>query len=198
MTNTSIRLAATGNKENNGLPHYTLSYKSDRGRSNTEISYEILSKLKKDNDAVIEINTSLAMKTAKSMEIRPEAILSEIRKLGLEYRYRKIKETANQGFLSLFFGKKPEDGHEIFVYVPAESWNIDMFKKIMPTAGARLYIMKKSDEGSKVLERMTCMTDNEKADHFEYIIFDLAELGRMGIISNRYGFEDIENALEII
>jgi hypothetical protein len=196
MTSTGLKLALTGNKPDSGLPQYTLSYKTGTGRPDTDISYEILSKLKKDKDVVIEINTSLFLSTALKTDIRPEAVLAEIRSLDLAYTYRKVKGTVNQGFLSMFFGKRPEDFHEIYVYIPNNLWCSNIYKKLVPANGARFYILKKSEEGSLVLDKMACLTDLEKADHFEYIIFDLAELNRMGIISNMHSFEDIKKSLE--
>lgn len=199
MANNKLKLTRTGNKENTGMPQYSLSYKQEKGQSITDISYEILTRLKNDNDAVIEINSSLTMKTGGNTDFQPEKLLAEIRDLDLVYSYRKVKETKNQGFInSLFMGKKPGDSHEIYVYIPGNIWSIDLFKRISPSFGVRYYIMRKSDEGSNILDEMIRMTDNEKADHFEYIIFDLTELKRMGIISNRHSFEDIEKILGIM
>lgn len=198
MNNYNLKLTNTGNKANTGMPQFSLNYKPDKGQSNSNISYEILSKLKQDHDVVIEINTSLFIQTEKSINFLPEKFLAEIRNLNLEYSYKKVNASGNKGFLySLLVGKKLDEGHEIIVYIPDIIWKSEAFRRILPDFGVRYYIMNKSGEGNKVLEEMNRMMDSEKVDYFEYIIFDITELNKMGIISNNRGFEEIMKALEI-
>lgn len=196
MANKKFKLSRTGNKENSGMPQYSISYKPEKRQSKTDIRFEILSKLKGDNDAVIEINTSLLVKTGNDFNFQPDNLLNEIRSLNLEHSYRKVKKSETQFVLSIRAGSKSVEHHEIYIFVPDDTWNIDIINKIAPTFGVRFYMMKKSDEGSNILNKITNMSEPEKADYFEYIVFDAPDLNRMGITSNRHDFEDIKKCLE--
>ncbi|MGI6086177.1 MAG: hypothetical protein ACOYIF_12225 [Acetivibrionales bacterium] len=195
----SYRLKNTGKREGDNAPQFSLSYKPEGGESKSDISYEILSALKKDRDVVIEINTSLILDAKRSIPFSPEKFLSQIRNLNLVYSYRKSQRQGKPDFFSfLFGGKRDEDCHEIIFYVPDDVWKAEAIKKILPTFGVKYYIKDNSgNDAHNVLDEMNRLTDKEKADYFSYVIFDVAEFNQMGISSNQYGSDDIKEALGI-
>lgn len=198
MTNYKLKITDNGRREGTNMPHFSLVYKADGEITKSNTSYKILSALKKGHDIVIEINTSLIIDTKKSIKFSPEEFLTKIRNLNLEYSYRKSQQQGKQDFFSsLFGGKKNEECYEIIVYVPDTVWKDEAFKNILPTCGVKYYIADNSDDPRKVLDEMNRLTDKEKVDNFNYIIFDISEFNQMGISSNHYVLDDIKKALGI-
>ncbi|HHU89856.1 MAG TPA: hypothetical protein GXZ22_02220 [Clostridiaceae bacterium] len=197
MANYKLKLTSNTNKTDSNAPQYSLSYNADKRGADLNASYEVLSLLKEDNDIVMEVDTSLIIGAKKNKEFIPEDFISEIRKLNLEYSYKR-NESVKQDFFSMLFSlKKTREEHVITVYVPDSVWKDEIFKSIIPDCGVRYYIKKKTDEPRKVLDNMNTMTDNEKKDYFTFVIFDATMFNQMGISSNHYGYEDIKRILGI-
>lgn len=198
MANYKIKLVDNRAKANSGIPQFSLSYNPENRQSESNVSYEVLSLLKEDNDIVIEIDTSLFIQSKKSKKFIPEDFISEIRKMNLEYSYKKSQSQKQDFFSTLFGMKKAEEEHVVTVYVPGNVWNDELFKRILPDCGARYLIKKNTDEARKVLDEMNLLTDNERKNYFSFVIFDVSEYNRMGITSNHYGYDDIKKILGIV
>lgn len=198
MANYKIKLVDNRAKANSGIPQFSLSYNPENRQSESNVSYEVLSLLKEDNDIVIEIDTSLFIQSKKSKKFIPEDFISEIRKMNLEYSYKKSQSQKQDFFSSLFGIKKTEEEHVVTVYVPDNVWNDESFKRILPDCGARYLIKKNTDEARKVLDEMNLLTDNERKNYFSFVIFDVSEYNQMGITSNHYGYDDIKKILGIV
>ena len=100
MANYKMKLVDNRAKANSGVPQYTLSYNAENRKSDSNISYEILSLLKEENDIVIEIDTALILQSKRSKKFIPENFISEIKNMNLEYSYKK-SQTQKQDFFSL-------------------------------------------------------------------------------------------------
>lgn len=198
MTNYKIKLVDNKAKANSGVPQFTLSYNAENRNSQSSISYEIITLLKEGNDIVIEIDTSLILQSKKSKKFIPEDFISEIKKLNLEYSYKKSQSQKQDFFSTLFGMKKTEEEHVVTVYVPDNVWRNEALKKILPDCGVRYLIKKDTDEARKVLDEMNLLLDNERNNYFSYVIFDVSEFNQMGITSSHYGFEDIKKILGIV
>ncbi len=198
MANYKLKLTETGNKENSGVPQFSLLYNAEKGNLKTNISYEILSLLKGDHDVVIEVDTSLIIQSKNVNKFLPEELLAEIRNRKLEYSYKK-SPSQKQHFFSFLFGlNKNEDDHSITVYVPDIVWKDKALYDMLPNSGVRYYITKNSNDARKVLDDMNLMMDKEKINYFDYIVFDVTEFSQMGISSNYYKINDIKKVLGII
>jgi len=195
MTNNKFKLIKNTCKDNPNTPQYSLIY-SQKKESDLKTSYEIISLLKENNDIIIEVDTSLIIQS-KSNKFNYEDFISDIKKMNLQYSYRKT-QSQKQDILSALFGfKRNVDEHIITVYVPDSVWREEEFRKIIPDCGIRYYIMKGSDDARKVLDNMNNMIDKEKNNYFLYLIYDASEFCQMGISSNYYGYDDIKRILEI-
>lgn len=177
---------------------FALTYKVpetlDQSRQN---SFEILSLLKCDKDVIIEINSSLFSVPENRREMIVMDFIDNIRSLGLEYRYRKVAATGSQSILTLLFGKKNNQAHEVLVYVPHNVWVQESFKSALPLNGARYFVVNESLDAAKALEDMDRMMDYEKIRFFPMVIFDAGMLGSMGINSQTLQMSDIKKLLGI-
>jgi len=197
MANYKMKLVDNRAKANSGVPQYTLSYNAEDRKSDSNISYEILSLLKEENDIVIEIDTALILQSKRSKKFIPENFISEIKNMNLEYSYKK-SQTQKQDFFSSLLGlKRTEDDHVVTVYVPDSVWKNEAFIKLIPDCGVRYMILKNTNEARKVLDELNIMMDSERIDYFSYVIFDVTEFNQMGITSSNHSFDDIKNILGI-
>ena len=196
MVDYKLKLTKITNRNDINSPQYSLIY-SHKRRPQLKIGYEIISLLKENNDIILEIDTSLIVQTKSSNKFNYEDFISDIKKMNLQYSYKKSQAQRHDLLLTLFGFKRNEDVHIITVYVPDNVWKDEAFKKIIPDCGIRYYIMKGSDEARKVLDDMNMMTDREKNNYFLYVIYDASDFYQMGISSNYYGYDDIKRILEI-
>lgn len=197
------KIKLTENKTNGSLDYarFSLSYGPSlpplSKEDPREESYKLLTLLKGDGDVIIEVN-SLYLNIP---EVKREPIVMEfldhIKSLGLEYRYRKFTAERNQGLLAKLFGAKKIEAHELFVHVPHETWQKEEFKSILPIHGARYYMAKGSCGPAEALDGMYRMTDEEKLDFYELIVFDIGILGTMGINSGKLELGDLKQILGI-
>jgi len=195
MVNYKLKLIKNTNRNDINAPQYSLNYRQKKAFE-SKIGYEIISLLKENNDIILEVDTSLFIQS-KSSRFILEDFLSEIRKLNLQYSYKKTQSQRHDLLSTLFGFKRTEDEHVITVYVPDSVWKDESFKKIIPDCGVRYYIMKGSDEARKVLDNMNLMTDKEKNSYFLYLIYDASDFCQMGISSSHYGYDDIKRILGI-
>lgn len=198
MANYKLKIVDNNRKPKNGGPRFSLSYSPDNKRSGVNTSYEILSLLKEDNDIVLEVDTGLTVQSQKSNKFIPEDFISEIRKMNLEYSYKKSQSQKQDFFSNLFGLKRTEEEHVITVYVPDNVWKDEAFKSIIPDCGVRYYIMKDAGEPRKVLDEMNLLMDSEKNNYFLYVIYDASDFNQMGISSSQYGYDDIKKTLGIV
>ncbi|NLB79799.1 MAG: hypothetical protein GX796_13435 [Clostridiaceae bacterium] len=198
MAKYKLKLIDGGNKVKDGTPQFTLLYNAEKGKPQTNISYEVLSLLKGDHDVVIEVDTALIIQSKNNNKFSHEEFITEIRNRKLEYSYKKSQSQKQDFFSFLFKAKKIDDDHNITVYVPDNVWMDETLQNILPTCGVKYYIMKKTDDARTVLDKMNLMLDEEKFEYFEYIIFDVSEFNQMGISSKHFGLNDIKKLLGII
>jgi len=196
MVDYKLKLIKNTNRNDINAPQYSLIYPQPKKGSDIKISYEIISLLKENNDIIIEVDTSLIVQS-KSNRFNYEDFISDIKKLNLQYSYRKTQAQRQDIFSALFGLKRTEDEHVITVYVPDSVWKGEEFKKIIPDCGVRYYIMNGSDEARKILDSMINMIDKEKNDYFQYLIYDASDFCQMGISSNYHGYDDIKRILGI-
>jgi hypothetical protein len=183
-----LKLRLKKNKNNGGanFPKFSISFNQSTSKDESKLnSYDILSKLKGDNDLVLEVNSSLFNMHSSERESYATDILYSIRDFDLEYRYRKVASQSSGSIISQLFGlKKDSFAHEILAYIPDKIWRLDNFYTILPSYGARYYITKGHADGSKTLDSLSLMLDEEKIDFFKFSVFDSCCLGYMGITGN--------------
>ncbi|NLX64763.1 MAG: hypothetical protein GX022_08345 [Clostridiaceae bacterium] len=195
MANYKLKHIKNTDRNNINTPQYSLIYSQKKG-SDIKTSYEIISLLKENNDIIVEVDTSLIIQSKRN-KFNYEDFISDIKKMNLQYSYKKT-QYQRQDILSALFGfKRTEDEHVVTIYVPDSVWKEEDFKKIIPDCGVRYYVMKGSDDARKVLDNINIMTDREKNSYFLYLIYDASEFCQMGISSNYYGYADIKRILEI-
>ena len=160
-----------------------------------QTSFDILSALKQDSDAIMEINSSLFNMNKNERDEIALLLLEDLKDLGLHYRYRKVSSVASPSFFSMLLGKKESQAHEFLVYIPDTVWQSENFKSLMPAYGARYYFLKESTDSGKVFDDMYRMLDSEKLNYFRLIVFDSGMLGSMGINTNSMDVKDIKSLL---
>lgn len=159
-------------------------------------SYDILSKLIKDNDIIMEVNGSLLNLPPKKRDSFASKFIEDIKALGLEYRCSNITSAVSNSLLNLFKNKTTED-QVVLAYVPNEIWSRAEMKNLIPFYGARYFVLKEKSDRSKALDYLQNIGENEQFDYFELIAFDAICLGAMGIYTKNYELSDFKAVLGI-
>jgi len=195
-----LKLKVRENKNRSGMnsPQFTISFNPSSSKDECKLdSYNLLSKLKGDNDLVLEVNSSLFNLPTSERESYATDILYALRDFDLDYRYRKVPSQSAQSFFAQLLGlNKNSFSHEILAYIPDKKWHSENFYSILPFYGARYFITKGPADGSKTLDNMSLMLDNEKFEYFRFSVFASSNLGYMGITGN-ITIDEIKALLEL-
>lgn len=162
-----------------------------------EKSYKIISALKQRNDVFIEVNSSLFNIHQGHREEVFLALISSIKELGLQYRYRKGSPASKGNIFSQILNIGPKISHEALIYVPNNVWEQEGFLSLLPIYGLRYYICKGPIDGEKTLNDLYNgqMMDEEIIRFFQLIVFDNGEYGNMGINSQDLSLNDLKQLL---
>lgn len=200
MENYKIKLTRNNNKNERDhvLPDYSIVYKA-KGSEHTRAGYDILSRLKADNDLVMELSSSMILGTGLDTEKLTVDFLSNVRNMNLDYSCRQTSVPAKQSFLSqLFTGvNKATVSNEILAYISDTIWKEKSFQDMMPLYGARYYVTNNAENGKELLERMSRMTEPEKREYFKLIAFHASILGQFGIVSKYITESELKMMLEL-
>lgn len=179
------KLVVKENKSDSAA-RFFLSYSKKRSSfENKELSYDILSALKKTNPVVMEIDSSICiLPTTQERENFALDTLKAIRELGIDYRYQKSEsKTGGKSFLDLFGIGRNCTNHKILALIPDQVWRQDAFQSLLPLYGVRYYICSEPIDGSKLLDDLYCgrILEDEINAVVPFIIFDCVDFGQMGI-----------------
>ena len=200
MENYRIKLTRNHNKNDGDhvFPDYAIVYKA-KGNEQARAGYDILSRLKADNDLVMEISSSMILDPGLDTERLTMDFLSNVRNMNLDYSYRQASVPVKHSFLSQLFtgGNKTAVSNEILAYIPDNIWKEKSFQDMMPSYGARYYVTNSPENGKELLERMSRMTESEKKEYFKLIAFHASILGQFGIVSKYINEPELKMMLEL-
>ena len=195
--NLKIKFTNTGKKENLDLPQFSITYKT-AGKGDVNGSYEILSRLKKENDLIVEIKSTLNFGSDAENEKLTANCFDEIKKMDLLYHHKKVQAPARATILSILTARnKTVDAHEIWAYIPDSVWKEEGLRNIVSAYAARYYIAKKVENPQEFLNTMEQMSDDEKRKHFEMVVFNAPVFCQMGIASCNLTESDLKGLLGI-
>lgn len=187
-----IKLRKNPGRINEGLPRYSLTYKSDPVTA-ARTSHEILSAFIGGNDVVIEINTDMSG-PLHDQDDPVEAFLVRTGAFGLACRKRKVLSEKDKTVLG-FAVRSKRQACEALIYIPNSVWNHPDMMDCLPLYGARYYITEETGEFSSKLDEIAMMSEEDKAQAFRMIVFDLAICGQMGVTSSSLSLEEIKGML---
>lgn len=197
MSLQDMKIKLTENKAaGTDFPKYSLGYvpqKSDDINKNS--GYGIISALKQNNDIIVEINDSLLSMKKKDRDNFVTAFLQSMDSLNISHAKRNVPHIANRGILGFFSKPKLEEAVNICFYLTNDQWNSPEFQKVYPKYGARYYIC--SPDKPTSTEALYNMSDDERLNTFEFMIFDSGILRSMGINSKIRNMADIKALLGI-
>jgi len=193
MNDYRLKLTKLDNN-NSSAPQFSLTYSVKKTLS-IEAGYDILSRLKGDNDLIVEVSGSIILGNASPNKVTSD-FLRNTRSLNLEFE-AKQKEIPSR--FSIFgiplLNQKTEVIDEIFAYIPNEAWN--KFMSFMPVHGARYYITPKPENPKELIRKTIRMTERERAENFDLTVYHAASLCQFGLWSAIYGEDDLKKILGI-
>lgn len=189
--NIKIKLAEVDTSKNPQASRFSLAYRA-RKMDNSQVSYEILSKLKAQADMILEVNSSLLNLSEKENKELFSKLVDALEKMNIEYRNKKIKVNAKRSVLSISVSSKEIEGFELLALISDKAWRDEATKKIIPQIGVRYYILEAGTQISP--DSFANLDEEEKNKLCKMIIFDHILFGCMGI-NTAYKKEDILNIL---
>ncbi len=200
MNSNKQKIVIKENKKSD-IARFFISYSLNRSKAeNKERSFQIISALVKDHDIIMELDSSLiVLNSAKEKETSVLGIVKDLRELGIDYRYQKSESPSNsRSLLDLFSFNKNVTVHKVLAHIPNKTWKEADLLFMLPTYGVRYYIFKETIDGANLLEDIYCgrITEAEKKDYFDYIIYDCSDFGQMGLNSD-ISKEELRKALEV-
>lgn len=200
MLSNTVKLKITENKVVQGSlsPHFIISYNNLKNKTKQpqDNSYEIISLLKSKNDFFIEVDSSLLSTSAALRENEVISFINNIRQMNLDYKYRQLPSSGEKKLFGLL-NRGSSTNHHVLVHIPQAIWAQEAFKFILPIHGVRYYITKRDVDSNKVLDDLFNgqLLDAEKIELFKFIIFDLCNIGQMGISGTDISLVELKRIL---
>lgn len=186
--NIKIKISDISDKKNS-VSKFAVSY-SAKNIDNSQISYEIVSSLKAENDIIIEINSSFLKLSESESKMLLSRLIEELDGYGVLYKKRKISVHTRRTMFSISLKSEIIEGFELFAVIPDVIWRNEKFKSIIPNMGARYYLPISIKD--IVLDEFIDLEENERTPQCNLVIFDYILSGSMGINTCRMKKEDIE------
>lgn len=194
----TIKIKENKSRESLDTARFHLSYKLiEKLEQLRPFCYNLLSSLKGSSDVVMEINTNLVAVSQTSDKDLIQYYTELAKKLGLDYKYRKIPFAGNNSIFSKLFNMKKQDAYELVIHIPAAIWDTEGFSDYINTCGTRYYFTDNEKSTDKLLDEMDKMTDIDKHNFFKMIVFDMSSVGNMGINSRKLELCDIKKLLNL-
>ena len=189
--NIKIKIAEIDTIKNPQASKFSLAYRGRR-KDSSQVSYEILSKLKAQDDMILEVNSSLLNLSEKENKELLSKLAKSLEKMNIEYTSKKIRVNAKRSILSIAVSSKEIDGFELFAYIPDNAWRDEVIKEFIPQIGVRYYIL---EPGSQINPDSFAILDEEEKNKLcTMVIFDHILFGCMGI-NTSYSKQDILDIL---
>lgn len=181
------RMILTENKSIS--PRFSLSYRrADLDRSSKKQSYLIISRLVRDRNLILEINSSIFPDFGSGdKEKIIKELMIKLRELNIDYKYSKRTFPKKRKILGFSISLSEMDAeHQLMVYVPNDVWTRDGFWELIPEYGVTYHILNPNTDALKLLEEIHSgrLMDEEIREHYETTIFDYFMFGQMGIDTN--------------
>lgn len=184
-------------KEGQDGPRYSVTYKANL---RNQISYTILSALIQDRDVVITMSTDLMFGMEGKEQRSFEEFLQRVKDKGLVHFSRTVPSNKQFSVFGLVLNrvkKKKADAQEIAVYVPNAVWRQQDFEAVLPTGGVQYYMADTPMDESETVRTILDMPEEEKEQVFVMDVYDISQMGQIGI-NTRIGEEDINRVLDSI
>jgi hypothetical protein len=176
--NIKIKISEIDTVKNPQAVKFSLTYHA-RKMDNSQVSYEIMSKLKGQEDIILEVNSSLLNLSEKENKELFSKLEDTFEKMDIKYNNKKIKVTAKRAILSISVSNKEINGFQLFARITDITWNDEAFKRIIPQIGIRYYIL---ESGNQIDPDSFAVLDDEEKDKLcSMVIFDNIFFGCMGI-----------------
>jgi hypothetical protein len=205
ISNGEVPKMAFPNKEivikeskNPEIANYFIAYGFNNKNSSVK-SYQILSLLKKQQDIMMEFDSTLVnLPTVPEIESAALKLLKNLQEAGVELRHQQSEAKDSRGLLGIFNINRKYTAHRILAYIPDKMWSEDSFQKLIPRYGVRYYICKEGADGQQAMEDIYAgkIGEEAKKELFSFIIYDCIEFGQMGV-QTAYSKAELEKQLTI-
>ncbi len=195
----NIKIKDNKNENSMDSARFTLNYNQPGNPQEAQLfAYKLLSLLKGGSDVVMELNSDLFVANDKPQGDIIQFYVDYAKRLGLNYRYRKLPSASNKSIFSrLLSPSKKQEAHELVIHVPAGIWEGEGFYEYINIYGARYYFTRSPEAQGDLPDEMSKMTDSDKFDFFKMVVFDLSIMGNMGINSRVLELNDIKKLLNL-
>lgn len=186
--NIKIKIYENMSDKNLEVPKISLQYSSKKVE-NSQISYDIISRLKAEDNIIIGLNSSFLNLRSSDTKAFLSNLIELLENMGLEYRNKKILVNAKRTILSFSTEGKKTEGFELIAFIPHKVWCDGEVRKIIPNIGVSYYILKSSYEHD--LDTFINLDEDGKNGLCSMVIFDYILLGNMGINTSILKKDDI-------
>ena len=179
------------------VARFFIAYRNNK--ESKQISYRILSLLKRQNDVVLEIDSTLTtLSSPGETETAALSLLKDLKDLDIDLRHQQSEAKSNKGLLGILNLNKTYTAHKILAYIPDKLWRDELFQLIIPGYGVRYYICKGQVDGGKLLEDLHCgrILEAEKIELFDFVIYDSITFAQMGV-NTKLSKEELQKLLTV-
>ena len=192
------------NKTGNGVdtPRFFIDY-GRKPDENQLVSYQIISRLKRDADMIVKLDSSLLNLPVKQRDSIILDLIEELKSLGLKYHYRKYLGPASPNLWNQLFPlrKNEEYRHELVIDWPDTVWRQQSpprtaFRNAL-SYGTFYYICKDFGQGSWLAEEFFNgrISSENRSDYFTLSVFDWTAYGQMGLFTGKLGITELTELL---
>jgi len=167
-------------------PRYSLLYRRNGlDQTSQKLSYDIISRLVKDRDLLVEVDSSLfSDSTSDAKEKVFAELVAKLRDWNIDYKYSKHSSPEDRKIFGLSISRAQISiRHVLLIHIPNRFWVQDGFWELLPQQGVTYHVLNQETNGPELLDAIYVgrLLDEEIRKHYEATIFDYYSFGQMGI-----------------
>lgn len=175
-------------------PRFSLTFPMPDAKS--VVGQEILTRVKGSADMLIELNANLMY--AKNVDLTSsfDEFLELMRALLIPVHENVVQTTRTTGLFD-FITKTKRNTRLVYAIVTDAQWQDERVRNALPLSGVKYYVMRDpaDADAEKVFSRMYMISDEQKLDVFEFILFDMSDIGQIGLNTRHLTLQELQQRI---
>lgn len=173
------------NRQGNGTPtaRFSLSFPAVPPGESNPVCTTVLEKAGCDAGLLVEIDPSLVDGRRTDADALVEAVSAQALLLGAPLRLSTIELRQQPSFFDLLMKAPPRKARLVRALLSPEQWRKLVAQVPLPACGIRYFALRTAGEPEALFDEMELMTEARMRQVFRFTLFDMGEMGQVGLDS---------------
>lgn len=179
------KVKVTENRQGKGTPtaRFSLSFPAVPAGEANPVCMAVLDKAGCEAGLLVEIDPSLVDGRRTDADALVEAVSAQARILGAPLRLSTIELRQQPSFFDLLMKAPPRKARLIRTLLSPDQWRRLVAQVPLPACGIRYFALRTPGEPEALFDEMELMTEERMRQVFRFTLFDMGEMGQVGLDS---------------